>query len=237
MVLFLRWMLTPERHKLGKSYWLRSAVLSAVDGILSLGSLLIGLSTAGSSRSALITAGIAGTAAGAFAMSVGEYVSVSSQRDAERADVEKEKYELANFPEAEMEEIVHIYMDRGLSEDTARVVAEELCEKDLLATHVRDELGFTPGLIPHPFVSGGVAAVSFVVGVVPAILAVLLSPSGFLAYILYGVSVAALIGLGAAAGVVGGASPAKGALRVSVGGGLAMGVTALIGFLTGMSGL
>jgi VIT1/CCC1 family predicted Fe2+/Mn2+ transporter len=212
-------------------------VLGADDGIVSIASLLVGVAAANASRGAVITAGAAGLVAGAMSMAVGEYVSVSSQRDAERGDLAKEAAELASGPDAELDELTQIYLDRGLSAPTARQVAVELTARDALAAHARDELGLTATLRARPLQAAVYSAVSFVAGALLPMAAVLLAPTGVRVVIVAGVALLALAGCGALAGVVGGANPVRGAVRVSVGGGLAMAATALIGWLAGVTGL
>ncbi len=231
------WVPHRERHRGGRSGWLRAAVLGADDGIVSTASLLVGVAAANASRGAVITAGIAGLVAGAMSMAAGEYVSVSSQRDAERGDLAKETQELAASPEAELDELTQIYLDRGLSAPTARQVAVELTAVDAFAAHARDELGLTETLRARPLQAATYSAVSFVAGALLPLVAVLLAPTSARIAVVSGVALLALAGSGALAGVVGGANPVRGAVRVTVGGGLAMAVTALIGWLAGVTGL
>jgi VIT1/CCC1 family predicted Fe2+/Mn2+ transporter len=211
-------------------------VLGANDGIVSTASLLIGVAAANASRGVVITAGVAGLVAGAMSMAAGEYVSVSSQRDAERGDLAKETEELATGADAELDELTQIYLDRGLSAPTARQVAVELTAKDALAAHARDELGLTETLRARPLQAAVYSAVSFVVGALLPLVAVLLAPTGARIVIVTGVALLALAGSGALAAVLGGASPYRGAVRVTVGGGVAMAATALIGWLAGGTG-
>jgi VIT1/CCC1 family predicted Fe2+/Mn2+ transporter len=212
-------------------------VLGADDGIVSIASLLVGVAAANVSRGVVITAGVAGLVAGAMSMAAGEYVSVSSQRDAERGDLAKEKEELATSPDAELDELTQIYLDRGLSASTARQAAVELTAGDALAAHARDELGLTEALRARPLQAAAYSAVSFVAGALLPMVAVLLAPTGARVAIVSGVAMLALASSGAVAGVLGGADPVRGAVRVSVGGGLAMAATALIGWLAGVTGL
>lgn len=231
------WVPHRERHRAGRAGWLRAAVLGADDGIVSVASLLVGVAAANASRGAVVTAGVAGLVAGAMSMAVGEYVSVSSQRDTERGDLARETVELATSPDAELDELTQIYLGRGLSAATARQVAVELTAGDALAAHVRDELGLTEALRARPLQAAGYSAVSFVAGALLPLVGLLLAPAGGRIVIVVGVALLALAGSGALAGVVGGASPVRGAVRVSVGGGLAMAATALIGWLAGVTGL
>lgn len=234
---WIGWVPHRERHRAGRSGWLRAAVLGADDGIVSIASLLVGMAAAAASRGVMITAGVAGLVAGAMSMAVGEYVSVSSQRDAERGDLARETVELATSPDAELDELTQIYLDRGLSAPTARQVATELTAKDALAAHARDELGLTETLRARPLQAAVYSAVSFVAGALLPMVAVLLAPTGARIAIVTGVALLALAGSGALAGAVGGANPVRGAVRVSIGGGLAMAVTALIGWLAGVTGV
>jgi vacuolar iron transporter family protein len=231
------WVPHPARHYSGRSGWLRAAVLGANDGIVSIASLLVGMAAADASRGAVITAGFAGLVAGAMSMAVGEYVSVSSQRDTERADLARETEELATSPDAELDELTQIYLDRGLSAPTARQVAVELTARDPLAAHARDELGLIETRQARPLQAAMYSAASFVAGALLPMVAVLLAPTGTRIAIVTAVALAALAGSGALAGVVGGANPVRGAARVSIGGGLAMAATALIGWLAGVTGL
>lgn len=234
---WIGWVPHREHHRGGRSGWLRAAVLGADDGIVSIASLLVGVAAANASRDAVITAGVAGLVAGAMSMAVGEYVSVSSQRDAERGDLVKETAELAASPDAELDELTQIYVDRGLTAPTARQVAVELTAKDALAAHARDELGLTETLRARPLQAAAYSAVSFVAGALLPLVAVLLTPTSARIVVVTAVALLALAGSGALAGVVGGANPVRGAARVSIGGGLAMAATALIGWLTGVTGL
>jgi VIT1/CCC1 family predicted Fe2+/Mn2+ transporter len=231
------WVPHRETHRGSRSGWLRAAVLGADDGIVSIASLLVGVAAANASRGAVITAGVAGLVAGAMSMAAGEYVSVSSQRDAERGDLAKETAELAARPDAELDELTQIYLDRGLSAPTARQVAVELTARDALAAHARDELGLIETLRARPLQAAVYSAASFVAGALLPMVAVLLAPTDARIAIVTAVALAALAGSGALAGVVGGANPIRGAVRVTIGGGLAMAATALIGWLAGVTGL
>jgi vacuolar iron transporter family protein len=231
------WATHAERHRGGRAGWLRAAVLGANDGIVSTASLLVGVAAANSSRGAVITAGFAALVAGAMSMAVGEYVSVSSQRDTERADLAKETRELATDPEGELAELTGIYVNRGLSRATAATVAAELTAHDALGAHTRDELGLTETLRARPLQAATYSAISFLAGAILPLVAVLVAPSGAR---IAAVSVTALIclaGSGALGAVLGGATVWRGALRVTIGGGLAMAATALIGLAVGATGL
>lgn len=234
---FVGWIPHQERHRGGRAGWLRAAVLGANDGIVSTASLLVGVAAADASRGAVLTAGVAGLVAGAMSMAAGEYVSVSSQRDAERGDLAKEAEELATQPVAELDELTQIYIERGLSPATARQVAVELTEKDALAAHLRDELGLTEMLMARPLQAASYSAVSFVIGALLPLLAVVFAPMALRIVLVTAVAVVALAGSGALGAVLGGARAWRGAARVTVGGGLAMAATALIGALVGTTGL
>jgi VIT1/CCC1 family predicted Fe2+/Mn2+ transporter len=231
------WVPHRERHRGGRAGWLRAAVLGADDGIVSTASLLVGVAAANGSRGAVVTAGVAGLVAGAMSMAAGEYVSVSSQRDAERGDLARETAELATSPEAELDELTQIYLDRGLSVPTARRVAVELTAGGALTAHARDELGLTETQRARPLQAAAYSAVSFVAGALLPVVAVLAAPAWARIATVTGVALLALAGSGALAGVLGGANPVRGAVRVTLGGGLAMAVTALIGWLAGTTGL
>jgi VIT1/CCC1 family predicted Fe2+/Mn2+ transporter len=193
--------------------------------------LVIGVAA---SASVVFVAGLAGLVAGAMSVATGEYVSVSSQRDAERADIARERDELAANPELELGELAAIYQRRGLEEELARTVAGKLMAVDPLAAHVRDELGLTEELLAWPVQAAVVSAISFAVGAVLPLLAVVLAPASVRILAVAGVALGVLGGVG---GRLGGASPWRGAGRVLAGGGLAMAATALIGRLVGAVGL
>jgi len=216
---------------------LRAAVLGADDGIVSTASLMLGVAASSASHGAVLTAGLAALAAGAMAMAVGEFVSVSSQRDVELADLRTEQLELATFPAAELDELTAIYESRGLDRELARQVAQQLSAKDALAAHVRDELGQHAATRARPLQAAWVSAASFSAGALVPLMTFVVAPtSARLALI----AVSALIALGVLGAVgaqVGGAPRGKAALRVLVGGGLAMGVTAVVGHLAGSIGL
>lgn len=216
---------------------MRAAVLGADDGIVSTASLMLGVAASSASHGAVLTAGLAALAAGAMAMAVGEFVSVSSQRDVELADLRTERLELATYPAAELDELTAIYQSRGLDRELARQVAQQLSAKDALAAHVRDELGQHAATRARPLQAAWVSAASFSAGALVPLMTFVVAPtSARLALI----AVSALIALGVLGAVgaqVGGAPRGKAALRVLVGGGLAMGVTAVVGHLAGSIGL
>lgn len=226
-----------ELHRSGRAGWIRAAVLGADDGIVSTASLMIGVAAAAGSRSAILVAGLAGLAAGAMSMAVGEYVSVSSQRDAERADIAVETKEHATAPGAELEELRQLYMDRGLDGALALAVAKRLTASDALGTHLRDELGFSESFRARPLQAGIVSAISFALGAAFPILALLVAPVGLRTSIIVATALLLLAIMGATGGRLGGAPPRRAALRVTIGGGAAMALTALIGRLVGVAGL
>lgn len=221
-----------ERHAAGRAQWLRAAVLGADDGIVSSASLMLGVLAAAGSRSAVLTAGIAGLVAGAGSMAAGEYVSVGSQRDAEQADLARELRELAADPQAELRELAAVYEQRGLPAPLAAEVAEHLTRTDALGSHARDELGLTEDRAARPVQAAVVSAASFAVGALVPILAFLLVTGAPAAAVVVS-AVLALLVLGAGGARLGGARPARAMLRVGLGGAAAMGVTALIGRLVG----
>lgn len=224
-----------EIHVVHRIGWLRAAVLGANDGILSTSSLVVGVAAAGSGRAEVLIAGLAGLVAGAMSMAAGEYVSVSSQADAETADLARERRELEEMPEAELEELTRIYQDRGLTRDLALEVARQLTAQDALAAHARDELGISETVTAHPLQAAVVSAMTFSAGaVVPLIVAALAAP----AWITVAVAVATLLALAVLGGLgatAGGAGVVRGMLRVTLWGVVAMGATALVGALFGVN--
>jgi vacuolar iron transporter family protein len=222
-----------ERHRAGRVGWLRAAVLGANDGILSTASLIVGVTAANADRTAVLTAGIAGLVAGAMSMAAGEYVSVSSQRDSERADLKRESMELATNIESEHAELAAIYVHRGVEPVLARQVADQLMAKDALGAHARDELGISAMNTARPVQAAFASAASFALGAALPLAVAALVP---FATIGAAVGAAALIFvtlLGALAAKTGGASMLTGALRVLVWGALAMLLTTAIGRLLG----
>lgn len=224
-----------EVHRSGRTGWLRAAVLGSNDAIVSTSSLMIGVAASSATKEAILVAGAAGLVAGAMSMAVGEYVSVSSQRDAERADVEREKRELAGAPAAELKELAGIYVKRGLDEELAMKVAEQLSAKDRLAAHMRDELGIDETDMARPLQAAWISAISFASFALVPIIALLVAPDAFRIPTIAGASLVSLAGLGAFGGHLGGARMLPAALRVTIGGGLAMAVTAAIGRWLGVS--
>jgi VIT1/CCC1 family predicted Fe2+/Mn2+ transporter len=226
-------MHTPETHKSERVGWLRAAVLGANDGIVSTASLVVGVAAANAARNDILIAGIAGLVAGALSMAAGEYVSVSSQADTERADLARERIELATQPEAEESELAAIYAGRGLEPALARTVAQQLMAHDALGAHARDELGLSDKFAARPLQAALASALTFAVGAALPIVAVVLAPAAGLIVLVSGTSLVCLVALGALAAHAGGASPWIGAWRVAFWGALAMGVTAAVGALFG----
>jgi VIT1/CCC1 family predicted Fe2+/Mn2+ transporter len=224
-----------ETHRLGRTGWLRAAVLGSNDAIVSTASLMIGVGASSVPKASVLVAGVAGLVAGSMSMGVGEYVSVSSQRDAEQATIELEKRELKRQPEAELHELSAIYVQRGLDEELAMKVATQLSAHDRLGAHLRDELGIHEGSRAHPLQAGLVSAVSFGTFAAVPILALLAAPDALRAPVVAAISLVSLIALGALGGFLGGAPLLPAALRVTVGGALAMAVTAAIGHLFGVA--
>jgi VIT1/CCC1 family predicted Fe2+/Mn2+ transporter len=221
-----------ERHRGERGGWLRAAVLGADDGVVSTASLVIGVAAATTSKDATLIAGFAGLVAGAFSMAAGEYVSVSSQRDAERADIAKEKQELAASPEGELSELAGIYRKRGLDPDLAIKVAEQLSAKHRLESHLRDELGLDERKLARPLQAALVSAASFaLLGMLPIIIGLMLAPASLRTVVVAVVCLLSLAVLGALGGHLGDAPVGRAALRVVIGGGAAMAATALIGHL------
>ncbi|MEQ1497358.1 MAG: VIT family protein [Novosphingobium sp.] len=223
----------PETHAVERIGWLRAAVLGANDGIVSTASLIVGVAAAAAGKPEVLVAGAAGLVAGAFSMAAGEYVSVSSQADTERADLERERRELAEQPEFELQELTNIYRQRGLGEPLARQVAEALTAHDALASHARDELGLAEMHRARPLQAAVASAATFALGAALPLVTAVLLPMATLAV---GVSIAALVflmALGALGAKAGGAPMGKSVLRVTFWGVLAMAATYAIGSLLG----
>lgn len=222
-----------ERHRTERTGWLRAAVLGANDGVVSTASLVLGVAAAEAGRSAVLVAGMAGLVAGAMSMAAGEYVSVSSQADTERADLARERQELATAGPAEHEELTAIYVERGLEPALARRVAEQLMAHDALAAHARDELGITSALSARPVQAAWTSALSFAVGAAFPLAMARLTPVAMLGPVVATTSLAFLGLLGSLAARTGGARAWVGAGRVLFWGALAMGLTAAVGALLG----
>lgn len=222
-----------ERHQISRIGWLRAAVLGANDGIVSTASLIIGVGAASQGKDAVLLAGVAGLVAGAMSMAAGEYVSVSSQSDTEQADLAKETAELRDFPQAEHDELRDIYVARGLTPDLASQVATQMMAKDALAAHARDELGITDVHAARPIQAGLTSALTFAIGAAAPLLVAALAPLAGISWTVAGASLVFLAALGVLGARAGGAQPVKAALRVTIWGAVAMGVTAAAGSLFG----
>jgi vacuolar iron transporter family protein len=224
-----------DNHYIHRSNWLRAAVLGANDGILSTASLAIGVAAASDLREPIILATLAGLVAGALSMAAGEYVSVSSQTDVEKADMDREIKELKEMPELELERLTEIYEQRGLSKKTAVIVAKELTEYDALGAHMRDELGINDVSQAKPLQAAWASGAAFCAGGVLPLLVVLFMPVKQMEYYLYGFAIFFLIILGVLAAKTGGSSVSKAIIRVTFWGSIAMGLTALVGHLFGVN--
>jgi len=224
-----------ELHFINRSGWLRAAVLGANDGIVSVASLIVGVAAANPAPSAVLIAGGAGLAAGAMSMAAGEYVSVSSQSDIERADIAREKQALIDTPEAEERELASIYESRGLSATTAALVARELTQKDALGAHIRDELGLSDLHTANPLQAAFASGLTFCAAAAFPLIAAGLAPSGQIIPTVVGVTLIALAGLGALGAQAGGAPKIPATLRVLFWGAAAMGITAGVGHFFGVS--
>ncbi len=224
-----------EYHYIHKSNWLRAAVLGANDGILSTASLAIGVAAASDTREPIVLAAIAGLAAGALSMSAGEYVSVSSQTDIEKADIEREKQELRDMPELELELLTEIYVRRGLKPETALKVAKEMTEHDALGAHIRDELGITDMSQAKPIQAALASGLAFTGGGLLPVLVALFAPLGHMEYIQYVAAILFLALMGGVAAKAGGSSVKKSVIRITFWGTIAMGLTALVGYLFGVN--
>ena len=222
-----------ERHRSDRIGWLRAAVLGANDGIVSTASLVLGVATAEAGRSTVLIAGIAGLVAGAMSMAAGEYVSVSSQTDTERADMERERRELATSGPAEREELAGIYVERGLTPELAHAVADQLMAHDALASHARDELGISATTRARPVQAAITSALTFAVGAALPMGLLLAAPDTRVVPIVGGGALLCLGVLGGLAARVGGARTMVGAMRVVFWGALAMAVTAAVGIMFG----
>jgi VIT1/CCC1 family predicted Fe2+/Mn2+ transporter len=224
-----------EVHLVHRIGWLRAAVLGANDGLVSTASIVVGVAAAGSGRPEILIAGLAGLVAGAMSMAAGEYVSVSSQADTEAADTLRERQELQTAPEAELDELTQIYVERGLEPALARQVAVQLTEKDALGAHLRDELGIVDTAAAQPVQAALVSAVTFAAGAVVPLIAAALAGYARIGLVVALTTLVALAVLGALGAVVGGAGLIRGAARVMFWGALAMAVTAGVGMVFGVS--
>ena len=224
-----------DNHYIHRSNWLRAAVLGANDGILSTASIAIGVASAVDNREAIILSALAGLVAGALSMAAGEFVSVSSQTDVEKADIEREKEELAEMPEIELQRLADIYESRGLKKETALLVAKELTEHDALGAHVRDELGINDISQAKPVQAAFASGAAFTVGGVLPLLVTIFLPLETMEYTLYAFAIIFLGLLGSLAAKTGGSSIIKAVLRITFWGTVAMGLTALVGYLFGVN--
>ena len=222
-----------EKHRTERIGWLRAAVLGANDGIVSTASLVVGVASGGATRADILLAGVAGVVAGALSMAAGEYVSVSSQADTERADLARERTELATDRPAEEQELTTIYVRRGLEPALARTVAQQMMAHDALGAHARDELGYFEKLAARPLQAALASAATFAVGAALPLVTAMLVSQARLVLLVSGTSLVCLAALGALAARAGGASPRIGAARVAFWGAAAMGVTAAVGSLFG----
>jgi len=223
-----------DSHYIHRSNWLRAAVLGANDGIISISSLAIGVATASTTRDSILLATVAGLVAGALSMAAGEYVSVSSQTDIETADIAREKKELEDMPEAELNILAEIYQKRGLKKETALQVAKELTETDALAAHVRDELGINEISKANPIQAAFASGAAFTTGGLLPLLVTLFAPVNSMEYFLYGFTIISLIVLGTVSAKTGGSSIKKAIIRIVIWGTIAMVLSAIVGYLFGV---
>jgi len=220
-----------DSHYIHRSNWLRAAVLGANDGIISISSLAIGVATAGTAMEPVLLATIAGLVAGALSMAAGEYVSVSSQSDIEKSDIERERKELEEMPENELKILSEIYERRGLKKETAIQVAKELTQADALGAHTRDELGINEVSHAKPLQAAFASAAAFIGGGILPLIVTLFAPVSKMEYFLYGVTIISLIILGAVSGKSGGTPIIKPIIRIVIWGIFAMGLSTLVGYL------
>lgn len=225
----------PEKHFVTRSSWLRATVLGANDGIISTASLVIGVAAASDTRDPIILAGVAGLVAGALSMAAGEYVSVSSQSDIETADLKREAEEIQKVPETELEELTLIYQNRGLTRNLASQVAEQLTDHNAVEAHARDELGINEITQARPLLAAMASGAAFTLGGLLPVLVALISPMKQMVYFQYAFAMVSLIILGIVSAKTGGSSVYKAVLRITFWGTIAMGLTALIGYLFGIS--
>ena len=223
-----------DSHYIHRSNWLRAAVLGANDGIISVSSLAIGVAAASSTSEPIVLATVAALVAGALSMAAGEYVSVSSQTDIEQSDIAREKEELLEMPEEELQMLAHIYEQRGLKKETAMQVALEFTAHDALGAHVRDELGINEISQANPIQAAFASGSAFTVGGILPLMVVLFAPVKTMEYWLYGFTILFLIVLGAFAAKTGGSKISKAVLRITIWGTIAMGLSALVGYLFGV---
>ncbi len=223
-----------QSHYINRSNWLRAAVLGANDGIISISSLAIGVTSANVTKESILLATVAGLVAGAFSMAAGEYVSVSSQTDIEKADIEREKQELEQMPDVELKILAEIYEKRGLKKETAWKVAQELTEADALGAHIRDELGINEISQANPLQAAFASGAAFTVGGLLPLIVTLIAPLQYMQYSLYSFTILSLIFLGGVSAKIGGAKITNAIIRITIWGTLAMGFSALVGYLFGI---
>jgi VIT1/CCC1 family predicted Fe2+/Mn2+ transporter len=223
-----------EEHYINRSNWLRAAVLGANDGILSTASIAIGVAAASEIRDPIILASLAGLVAGALSMAAGEFVSVSSQTDIENADIKREKKELEDTPEFELIELAEIYEERGVKKETALEVAKQLTEHNALEAHIRDELGINEISQANPLQAAMASGAAFTFGGALPFLVAIFLPLKHMIYYQYGFAILSLAVLGALAAKTGGSSIRRAVLRITFWGTIAMGLTALVGYLFGV---
>ena len=219
------------------SGWLRAAVFGAMDGLVSNVGLIAGIAAAGAAPGIVAITGVSGLIAGAISMALGEYVSVSSQRDSERALIAKESEELRTMPAAELDELTQLYRDRGLSDETARQVAEELTAHDALAAHLEVELGIDQDDLVNPWHAAMSSAIAFTLGALLPLLAILLPPPEWRVPVTFVAVLLALAVTGTLSAKIGGSAPVRASIRLVIGGGLALAATWLIGTLLGTTGV
>lgn len=224
-----------EQHNTSRMGWLRAAVLGANDGVVSVSSIVVGVAAAsGVTAGTILLAGVAALVAGATSMAAGEYVSVQSQADTEHADLARETRELQEQPQQELQELADLYVARGVTPDVAMAVAQQLTAADALGAHAREELGITEELRARPFQAAFASAIAFMAGGIIPVLGAVFLPSSRVGVGVTVITLVALLALGALAASAGGASPVKGALRVTVWGAAAMALSALVGSLFGI---
>ena len=225
-----------ERHRSERIGWLRATVLGANDGIVSTASLIVGVAASSASHASILVTGVAALVAGAMSMAAGEYVSVHSQADTEKADIARERAELKKDPAAEHRELAGIYVERGLTPALAKQVAQQLMARDALGAHARDELGISATLTARPVQAALASAASFAIGALLPLAVTAVAPDSAVIWWVSGTSLVFLAVLGAMAAQAGGAGIAVGAWRVTFWGALAMGITASVGSLFGAAG-
>lgn len=224
----------PETHFINRSGWLRAAVLGANDGILSTTSLVIGIAAASDTRNPIVLAAVAGVVAGALSMAAGEYVSVSSQSDIEHADLERERKELEEMPEAELQELTEIYIAKGLEPELAHQVAIQLTQHNALKTHAHDELGINEMTQAKPFQAAMASAIAFIAGGILPLAVSIVAPIKYMVVFQYAFAILFLAVSGSLAAKAGGSNPIKSILRICLWGTVAMCISALVGYVFGV---